>query len=106
MAIQSTFRRTIHETEKLMVTIECASCKKLRTFRIETNLTLLTNQKHSAIRIGEQCTSCKHMIEITIGWHPEVSGYSFNAVSTVGKVATVTDNVGLRGYEDQPKEGR
>ena len=105
MAIQSTFRRTIHETETLMVTIECASCKKLRTFLIEANLTSRINRKQSAIKIREQCTSCKHMIEITIGWHPEVSGYSFNAVSTVGKVATVTDNAELGGYDDQPKEG-
>ena len=106
MAIQSTFRRTIHETEKLMMTIECASCGKLRTFKIEANLTLLINQKHSAIKIHERCPSCKRMINVTIGWHPEVSGYSFNAVSTVGKVVAVTDNVGLGDYEDQPKEGR
>ena len=105
MAVQSTFRRTIHETEKLMVTIECASCEKLRTFLIEANLTSLINRKQSAIKIHEQCTSCKHTIDVTIGWHPEVSGYSFNAVSTVGEMATITDSVGLSDYDNQPKKG-
>lgn len=103
MSVTSTYSRPIDDGEKFAMTMMCATCGEFRTFILQANLDLILEKRWSAINIHAQCVKCQHMIDITLGWHHERKGYSSEPISLVGKVASVTDDVGIGGkHSDAP----